>query len=85
MNIYKIIRCAIDQKCSIREIYNCINKYDYKIVVCPICNRYMLDSYTICSGCNWEYEELLDENEESSANHMSINEYRKMYKKYENK
>lgn len=80
INIYKLIRCSIDQKWPIKEIYRSVINYDYRIVRCPICGKYTLNSYHICENCGWEHEPMKNDYIESSANHMSIYEYRKRFR-----
>lgn len=55
---------------------------NFHIVTCPICKNETLDMHFICEHCGWEYDYTSDENEESSANGMTIREYRAAYLKY---
>ena len=45
----------------------------FKVVTCPICKNETLDS--------WEYDNTKDENTMSSANGMTIKDYRAAYLK----
>lgn len=80
MNWYKIVRCMIDQKLSFSDVYGSIRHAGYKIIKCPICGKYTMDSHEICKVCLWEQELMKDDNEISSANHTTINIYRKWYR-----
>lgn len=51
------------------------------IVICPVCGKETLDMYHICEECGWEYDHTTDENDVSSANGMTLKEYREMYRK----
>lgn len=53
----------------------------FKVVTCPICKNETLDSYWICEHCGWEYDNTKDENTMSSANGMTIKDYRAAYLK----
>lgn len=52
----------------------------YKVVICPVCENKTLDFYYICPHCGWEYDET-KEGGYSSANHATLKEYRKIYRK----
>lgn len=52
----------------------------FHIVSCPVCGRPTLDMYWICQCCGWEYDPVLqNEEEESPGNGMSLREYRRRY------
>lgn len=51
----------------------------FKIVRCPVCGHETLDFYWICEHCGWEYDGIIDEDTDSSANGMSVREYRQKY------
>ena len=57
------------------EYKNC----GFKIVKCPICGQETLDSYFICPHCSWEYDGKIQDTEYSSANGMTVKEYRESY------
>ena len=50
----------------------------FKFVRCPVCHRLTLDNYYICPHCGWEYDGT--ETGYSSANKMTVEEYRRNYK-----
>jgi len=48
----------------------------YNWTRCPVCGHWTLTQNYICPFCEWEYDDTLDENEESYVNGSTIAEYR---------
>ena len=48
----------------------------FQLVRCPVCGKETLDSYFICPHCKWEYDGRTQDDEYSSANEMTVKEYR---------
>lgn len=55
-------------------------EFGCKIVICPICGNETLDNFCICEHCYWEYDGTTENNEYSSANGMTVEEYKIKYK-----
>lgn len=51
----------------------------FQLVKCPVCGNETLDSYFICPCCNWEYDGKTQEDDYSSANGMTVKEYRAIH------
>jgi len=56
--------------------YGKIKGYNYRIVKCPVCGHLTINDYSICPTCGWEYDGIVNENEESYVNGSTIAEYR---------
>lgn len=66
---------VMSQKC-INENLNC----EYRIIACPCCGNETFDMYFICPHCGWEYDGIINDDDYSSANDMTLKEYRAQYK-----
>lgn len=63
-----------------------MENFNYEII-CPVCGEYHLkDEFDICKICFWENDlfQLKNANE-SGANHLSLNDYRKWWQILEKK
>lgn len=49
----------------------------YKIITCPVCSNETFDDYFICPHCEWEYDNIVDENIYSTTNKSTIKDFRK--------
>lgn len=49
---------------------------NYKIVYCPVCGSRTLDRHFICAHCQWEYDDVTEEDRYSSCNGMTVAQYR---------
>ena len=52
--------------------------------ICPVCGKYRFseyNSYEVCPFCGWEDDTAFESTPDvrSSANHVSLNDYRKNY------
>lgn len=54
-------------------------EFGFNIVKCPVCGQDTLDNHYVCDNCGWEYDNIYDEDNYSSANSCSIQEYRNKY------
>ena len=75
-----------DEKIKKCSSPNYIIKDNYKSMKkCPVCNNDTFDErnfdYEICKECFWEYDPIQIENPNyfGGANHLSLNEYKKLY------
>lgn len=48
----------------------------YDLIKCPVCGHLTMTQNYICPFCEWEYDDTIDENEESYVNGSTISEYR---------
>lgn len=48
----------------------------YNWIKCPVCGHLTMNENCICPYCHWEYDDTVDENEESYVNGSTIREYR---------
>lgn len=48
----------------------------YNWTKCPVCGHLTMTENYICPFCEWEYDDVVDENEESYINGSTIVEYR---------
>lgn len=53
--------------------------FDFQIVICPICGFETLDRNWICECCGWEYDGKTKDDDYSSANGMTVKNYRDKY------
>lgn len=71
-----------DKKIKKHSSPNNITKDNYKSMKkCPVCKNDIFDDYDICRECFWEYDPIQVENPNyfGGANHLSLNEYKKLY------
>lgn len=54
-------------------------EYGFQIVKCPICGNDTLDNFFVCPHCGWEYDGKIHDNDYSSINKMTIEEYRNSF------
>ena len=48
----------------------------YRWVECPVCGHLTMTENHICPFCEWEYDDTINENEESYVNGSTISQYR---------
>lgn len=86
MKVIKYLRVMIDQRMSFKRLKSLMRLYsEDEIHRCVICGGYTLGLGYICKRCGWEcdpcYEDEDDWDDDSAANHTTVNYYREIYRR----